>query len=433
MRALSIGTIRALGHAAFGLGITLGWMGCSSSSSTGTGSMDAAADSPPGSDASKPDGHGQDSATKDAAKDAGRDVTSSDDTGTGDTGTGDTGTGDTGAGDTGAKDTGTGDTGVDAGCTSVSDCPAPASDCVSATCVAGVCGTSDLAAETACTSGGAVCDGQGHCVACVSAADCSGTTCAPQVCTTNACAAGTLASKGTACTESGGTVCDGMGSCVAPTCTDGIRDGNETDVDCGGAALAGSAACPPCPVGKDCVATTDCAPPTACMGTTYTAATTCTGGVCTAGASTNCATTMDVCNPTNGCVECNTAADCALGDDCTAGVCGACTPVASTDATSPATIPAGWKVTCLTTPCPVVQCGELTFWAFSDVNNGTDFGVTGYDPLGNIVKGPVTENGARYIQSISVDTPDQEVTLTGQQGGPTCGCVTVPWSLFRLP
>jgi hypothetical protein len=42
------------------------------------------------------------------------------------------------------------------------------------------------------------------------------------------------------------------GVCVAPTCTDGIRDGFESDVDCGGP-------CGGCAAGKQCVVDADCA------------------------------------------------------------------------------------------------------------------------------------------------------------------------------
>jgi hypothetical protein len=42
------------------------------------------------------------------------------------------------------------------------------------------------------------------------------------------------------------------GACVTPTCTDGIQDGDETAVDCGGGS------CPPCPSGVACVVASDC-------------------------------------------------------------------------------------------------------------------------------------------------------------------------------
>jgi hypothetical protein len=42
------------------------------------------------------------------------------------------------------------------------------------------------------------------------------------------------------------------GACAAPTCSDGVRDGFESDVDCGGV-------CPACAIGKTCAADRDCA------------------------------------------------------------------------------------------------------------------------------------------------------------------------------
>jgi hypothetical protein len=44
--------------------------------------------------------------------------------------------------------------------------------------------------------------------------------------------------------------CDG-GVCAAPTCSDGVRDGAETGVDCG-------AGCGPCPTGDQCRRDADC-------------------------------------------------------------------------------------------------------------------------------------------------------------------------------
>ena len=55
-----------------------------------------------------------------------------------------------------------------------------------------------------------------------------------------------------------------QGTAPTPACTDGIKNGSETDIDCGGT-------CPPCATGKTCVANTDCASGVCC------------GGVCCAG------------------------------------------------------------------------------------------------------------------------------------------------------
>jgi hypothetical protein len=50
-----------------------------------------------------------------------------------------------------------------------------------------------------------------------------------------------------------GTVCNAvLSTCVTPRCYDGVRDGNESDVDCGGT-------CAPCPLGGACAVDQDCA------------------------------------------------------------------------------------------------------------------------------------------------------------------------------
>lgn len=66
--------------------------------------------------------------------------------------------------------------------------------------------------------------------------------------TCQACAAGKACGVAADC-QSGG--CD-AGLCRAPTCTDGIRDGYESDVDCGGI-------CPACAASDACAADRDCA------------------------------------------------------------------------------------------------------------------------------------------------------------------------------
>ena len=61
------------------------------------------------------------------------------------------------------------------------------------------------------------------------------------------------AALGLKCTEDNGTVCDGTGDCVAAHCTDLTLDGDETDVDCGGAS------CDRCVNELKCAVNTDCA------------------------------------------------------------------------------------------------------------------------------------------------------------------------------
>ncbi len=108
----------------------------------------------------------------------------------------------------------------------------------------------------------------------VSANDNNDTSSDNNACTADTCGNGApmhppLAS-GSACAQSGGTVCDGAGLCVecvtsatcssgacvnnvCQTCTDGVKNGAETGIDCGGGA------CPSCAVGQPCLVATDCA------------------------------------------------------------------------------------------------------------------------------------------------------------------------------
>jgi cysteine-rich repeat protein len=81
----------------------------------------------------------------------------------------------------------------------------------------------NVGAGAACSDGalGKLCNGAGSCVECLTAADCTSGVCTLQV-------------------------------CAAPVCTDQVKNGAETDVDCGGAT------CSPCANGKTCSANADC-------------------------------------------------------------------------------------------------------------------------------------------------------------------------------
>jgi hypothetical protein len=116
---------------------------------------------------------------------------------------------------------------------------------------------------------------------------------------------------------------------------------------------------------------------------------------------------------------------CKVNQTCVAGSCTPCTPMVSSAVNTPMP-PAGLKVDCLVTPCPVVVCGLFTFYIFSYDDNRSSFAVTGYDVAGNLVRGPTEEVGARYIMSIALDAAAMTATLAGQST-----TVVVPWSLFQ--
>jgi hypothetical protein len=96
-------------------------------------------------------------------------------------------------------------------------------------------------------------------------------------CTTDTCVGGTTmhtnVNSGTACAENGGSVCNNAGACVKcitnadctvagetcqngncnpPGCANAMKDGNETDLDCGGPD------CNPCGNGQTCAMDSDC-------------------------------------------------------------------------------------------------------------------------------------------------------------------------------
>jgi hypothetical protein len=72
--------------------------------------------------------------------------------------------------------------------------------------------------------------------------DCGGGTCSP-------CAAGQVCLQPSDCESRVCTPSTASGTpdrCAAPTCTDGVQNGVETGVDCGGPDVDGGASCPPC-------------------------------------------------------------------------------------------------------------------------------------------------------------------------------------------
>jgi hypothetical protein len=203
------------------------------------------------------------------------------------TGGGGTGSGNTGGGATTTTITattttmtsGSGGAGGGEVCGSPADCPPPTSDCEAATCDAGQCGTVELVLGSPCAQG--VCDGAGTCVECLTDQGCA----ADERCDTAA------------------------HVCVPLSCIDGIKNANESDVDCGGPD------CAQCAEGQVCNVLEDCA-----------------SGFCDAGLCAPCATNDDCdassyCDATSVCSprladgeDCDEDSDCS-SDSCADGVC----------------------------------------------------------------------------------------------------------------
>jgi hypothetical protein len=198
----------------------------------------------------------------------------------------------------------------DAGCTTAADCAKPTNDCESATCNEGTCGTTPIASGMSCSSnGGKFCDGNGMCFPCLKAADCTatGTVCATATCSMNKCGTMNTAS-GTDCSaEMAGGKCDGMGKCAPPSCTNGMQDGTETDIDCGGS-------CSPCADTKKCKVAADCIDGV-CSGTPLT----CQAASCTDGVKNGMETDKDCGGGT--CPKCADQLKCKVNGDCTNNIC----------------------------------------------------------------------------------------------------------------
>ncbi len=162
--------------------------------------------------------------------------------------------------------------------------------CTFDACNAGAATHPNAPSGTVCADGGVKCDGAGNCIECLTGADCPSFICASQVCIAATCmdsvknGAETAVDCGGAdcapcvagdtCLVAGdcdSSVCAGSPlKCQAASCLDTVKNGAETDVDCGGGDCAG------CTVGDACLGDTDCAG-NLCTGNTCQP--TCTDGV----------------------------------------------------------------------------------------------------------------------------------------------------------
>ena len=122
-----------------------------------------------------------------------------------------------------------------------------------------------------------------------------------------------LACGGSADCQSG--VCTGA-RCQAPTCADGVKNGNESDTDCGGT-------CPHCGSGKMCSQGSDC-------GSSVCASDVCSDPSCTDGAKNGTESDVD-CG--GNCTHCTPGKSCGGNLDCDSGVCtgGKCMAPVCTD------------------------------------------------------------------------------------------------------
>lgn len=195
-------------------------------------------------------------------------------------------------------------------CNQPTECSSLLTACKVNTCAGHACGTDSSPKTTSCTdNGGRICDGAGSCVQCNEAANCPAqtTVCKTNTCSGNACGTQNVA-KGTACSDNGGVVCDGEGTCVAAHCNDGVKDADETDKDCGGASCGACNTNSACAKDSDCLSKV-CDP----------AAHTCSAPSCVDGVQNGDETDKDCGGAT--CGKCPDKQHCSSNTDCASGDC----------------------------------------------------------------------------------------------------------------
>ncbi len=227
-----------------------------------------------------------------------------------------------------------------ASCGTGADCASGLCNAATQKCVASECadGTKD-GTETDVDCGGSCSTKCAVNKTCAAATDCASGLCNPttHVCAATTCFDGVLDGNETAidcggsCPEKCGTgqhcvaysdclsgACvSGSNTCATDQCHDGIQNGNETGVDCGGSCSTG------CGVGVACLTNADCANPQGLVGEAGycdTATFTCDATSCTDGAKDGDETDKDCggsCNP------CAIGQGCGAGTDCTSGWCNA--------------------------------------------------------------------------------------------------------------
>jgi cysteine-rich repeat protein len=196
--------------------------------------------------------------------------------------------------------------------------------CSSDVCVAGTPANPPAPAATVCAAGGGhFCDGNGACVECLVGGDCTSGICMSSTCVAATCGDGVqngeetdLDCGGPACVKCADLLSCGFGSdcqsgickngkCKVPACNDMVDNGQETDVDCGGPA------CPKCATGEGCSVNSDCLSDL-CSGTTCLPS-------CSDLVKNGNETDVDCGGPQ--CPQCGTSKICLGPSDCVSGVC----------------------------------------------------------------------------------------------------------------
>jgi hypothetical protein len=228
-------------------------------------------------------------------------------------------------------------------CKTAADCPPPVNQCLVATCTGYVCGTQEVpqgvevAKDSPPDCHGTFCDGMGYAVQGLDPTNVppSSNPCVASLCNSWGNPATAPVATGTPCAASGGKLCDGTGNCVQClhssdcaggkvcdalddcidlplSCQDGVKDGTETDVDCGGSL------CLPCANGRTCHADADCTS-AHCDPAVHT----CRSVLCFDGVQDGGETDVDFGGP--GCTPCAIGHGCQVNQDCVSDGCDATT------------------------------------------------------------------------------------------------------------
>lgn len=229
---------------------------------------------------------------------------------------------------TSSTTTGTGGGGGQPECNAPGDCPGQDSECAKRTCNQGTCGTMNtaegtaVAAQTAFDCVEVQCDGMGNAIPAPDDLDieddnndCTADTCSEGLPVHTPVAPSTMCGNGQFCnanaqcvecligSDCASGVCDNNNTCAAAGCGDGIKNGTETAIDCGGA-------CPPCATGLACSVNADCVGGS-CVGSVCAA-------TCTDGLKNQNETDVDCGGP---CSPCALGQTCSIGGDCQLGKC----------------------------------------------------------------------------------------------------------------
>lgn len=205
----------------------------------------------------------------------------------------------------------------------------------------------------------------------------------------------------------------------APTCTDRIRNQNETDIDCGGT-------CPKCTTGQRCALAADCASAVCTQGV-------CRAPACTDGVRNGVETDIDCGGPTGGaqsCGRCTAGRACTQGADCASGVCnsGRCAGAYTVSATVSGYVNAGAPLLVLRNNgenVTVTQNGVATFSTL--VAEGATYAVSVVtQPLGQtcVVGSGSGTMGSANVTNVTVTCTPNTYRLGGEVTG-LVGSVTL--------